>query len=181
MCGIWGIANLNCKIDNKTLIKTIKKLMVLSEKRGKEASGISILKGEDFSILRKAKVSHELLEDEEFKKIIHNKIMADSSDDAFIIGHSRMVTNGSQYLPENNQPVTKKNMALVHNGIIVNCDTLWGNTEGLEHDYEVDSEIILELFHKYISEGRTPEVAIKETFAKIQGMASVVVISQGQA
>lgn len=178
MCGIWGIANLNCKIDNKTLIKTIKKLMVLSEKRGKEASGISILKGEDFSILRKAKVSHELLEDEEFKKIIHNKIMADSSDDAFIIGHSRMVTNGSQYLPENNQPVTKKNMALVHNGIIVNCDTLWGNTEGLEHDYEVDSEIILELFHKYISEGRTPEVAIKETFAKIQGMASVVVISQ---
>jgi glutamine phosphoribosylpyrophosphate amidotransferase len=108
MCGIWGIADLNCKIDNKTLIKVIKKLIVLSEARGKEASGISILKGQELSTLRKAKVSHELLRDEDFKKVIHKKIIADSSDDVFIIGHSRMVTNGSQYQPENNQPVSKK-------------------------------------------------------------------------
>ena len=60
----------------------------------------------------------------------------------------------------------------------MNCDTLWKNNKELEHDYEVDSEVILELFHKYICEGRTPEVAMEETFEKIQGMASVIGISQ---
>lgn len=178
MCGIWGIVDLNNKIDSKTLIKAIKKLMVLSEIRGKEASGISVLKGPELSVLRKAKVSHELLRDEDFKRFLYDKIETNHSEDVFVMGHSRLVTNGSQYHPENNQPIAKKNMALVHNGIIVNGDSLWASDKELEHDYEVDSEIILELFYKYISEGRSPEFAIKETFEKIHGMASVLGISQ---
>ena len=178
MCGIWGIANLNCRIDNKVLIKIIKKLMVLSEIRGKEASGVSILKGDKLSVLRKAKASHELLKDKDFKTLIQDRILAGSSEDTLIIGHSRLVTNGSQYRPENNQPVTKKNIALVHNGIIVNCDELWTNVEGMEKNFEVDSEIILELFYKYVSEGKSPDMAMKETFERIQGMASVLSISQ---
>lgn len=178
MCGIWGIASINGGIDNKTLTKAIKKLMVLSEIRGKEASGISILKEERLSVLRKAKASHELLKDEDFKKLIHDRILSADPGDTLIIGHSRLVTNGSQYHPENNQPVTKRNIALVHNGIIVNCDELWRGVEGLEKNSEVDTEIILELFHKYLSEGGTPDEAMKETFGKIRGMASVLGISQ---
>lgn len=41
MCGIWGISDMNSGISRHLLLKMIRHLMILSETRGKDASGIA--------------------------------------------------------------------------------------------------------------------------------------------
>ena len=55
----------------------------------------------------------------------------------FFMGHSRLITNGNN----NNQPVLYDNITAIHNGIIVNCNELWGELK-LKPQLEIDSEVI---------------------------------------
>ena len=41
-----------------------------------------------------------------------------------VMGHSRMVTSGSSYNINNNQPIIKDDLLFIHNGIITNENTL---------------------------------------------------------
>lgn len=178
MCGIWGISDMGAKIDRKSLLKIIKKLMILSETRGKDASGIAVMHDGELNVLRKAMSSHELLKDLQFLKYAEKNILNTSFKNIWVTGHSRLVTNGTQYNPNNNQPIAKKHIALVHNGIIVNEDELWKNVPDAYKDYEVDSEAILETFnHKFIQYGNA-ERAIQETYHDLRGMASTIMLVQ---
>lgn len=178
MCGIWGISCLNNKISYELLEKIMQRLMVLSESRGKEAAGVAVLQEENMIVLRKAIPASKLMKDDDYKNVVNKYIKESHSKDIFVIGHSRLVTNGSQYHPNNNQPVAKKETALVHNGIIVNADEIWKKEEGIEKDYEVDSEVFLELFHKYITRGESIKRAISKTYEQIYGMASTIILSR---
>ena len=178
MCGIWGISDMGADITHKTLIKIIKRLMILSETRGKDASGIAVMQDDRLCVLRKAKSSHELLKDMEFIRYLEDNILKSTSGNIWITGHSRLVTNGTQYNPENNQPIAKKHMALVHNGIIVNEDELWNGLPENTREYEVDSEAVLETIHyQYMKSGSAREAAAK-AFKCIRGMASVICLMQ---
>lgn len=178
MCGIWGISDMGADITRKTLIKVIKRLMILSETRGKDASGIAVMQDDRLCVLRKAKSSHELLKDIEFIRYLEENISKSTSGSIWITGHSRLVTNGTQYNPENNQPIAKKHMALVHNGIIVNEDELWNGLPENTREYEVDSEAVLETIHyQYMKSGSAREAAAK-AFKCIRGMASVICLMQ---
>lgn len=178
MCGIWGISDMGADITHQTLVKIIKKLMVLSETRGKDASGIAVMQDDKLCVLRKAKSSHELLKDAEFIRYLEDNVLKSTSENIWITGHSRLVTNGTQYNPDNNQPIAKKHMALVHNGIIVNEDELWSGLPENTREYEVDSEAVLETIHyQYMKSGSVRE-ATTETFKCIRGMASVICLMQ---
>ena len=89
-----------------------------------------------------------------------------------------MVTNGTQYNPNNNQPVAKKNIALVHNGIIVNESELWDHLQDVSREYDVDSESILETFRNYLKITGDVKEAIADTYDAIQGMASTIWLIQ---
>lgn len=178
MCGIWGISNLNNKLAPNLLEEIIHSLMVLSESRGKEASGVAVLQQNNMVVLRKAIPATKLIQGNEYKELINKYIKESNVEDIFIIGHSRLVTNGSQYHPNNNQPVVKKDIALVHNGIIVNADDIFREETETEKNYEVDSEILVELLHKYIRQGNDIEKAMKMVYSKIYGMASTITLSR---
>lgn len=178
MCGIWGISDMGAGIDRKLLLKIIKKLMILSETRGKDASGIAVMHDGELNVLRKAMPSHEFLNDLQFAKFTEKNILNTESRNIWIVGHTRLVTNGTQYKPNNNQPIAKKHMTLVHNGIIVNEDELWRNMPDACKDYEVDSEAILETFNHKLSMGKNVEDAIKETYHDLRGMSSTIMLMQ---
>lgn len=178
MCGIWGISDMGAGIDRKILLKIIKKLMVLSETRGKDASGIAVMHNGELNVLKKAMSSHELLKDLQFVKYTEKNILNTDSKNIWVTGHSRLVTNGTQYNPNNNQPIAKKHIALVHNGIIVNEDELWENMPDAYKDYEVDSEAILETFNHKFSQCENAEAAIQETYHDLRGMASGIMLVQ---
>ena len=63
-----------------------------------------------------------------------------------ILGHSRLVTNGQS----DNQPVTFNNIAVIHNGIIVNHESLWRRI-GKKPNLKIDTEIIPALFSYFQS------------------------------
>lgn len=149
MCGIWGISDNNSGIERALLYKIMKEMMLLSETRGKDASGVAVMQSNRLNIIRKAKSSKELLKDSDFLYYAKKNILESNNKNIMMVGHSRLMTNGTQYIPNNNQPVAKKGLALVHNGIIVNEDSLWDKVGKENQEYDVDSEVILELISYY--------------------------------
>ena len=177
MCGIWGVSDSGAILDRQTLVKIVKKLMLLSETRGKDASGIAVMHEGYLNVLRKAKSSHELLQDIEFLKYLEENIIK-TTGSIQVIGHSRLVTNGTQYNPYNNQPVAKNGCALVHNGIVVNEEELWEKMTCRRRDYQVDSEVILESYCDNVDKKLEPRAAMEMTYGTLKGMASTLLLSQ---
>ena len=174
MCGIWGIVSLKETIDSESICKIGKRLFALSESRGKEASGISVLSEAGLFSLKGAIPASELVKSREYKNFINVQVLDRKSEEIFIIGHSRLVTNGSQFHADNNQPIVKKGISMVHNGIIVNHDKLWEENPKLNRDYEVDTEILVELITHFLDSGMSVQNALQTTYMKIEGMASII-------
>lgn len=171
MCGIWGIINKESNIPDRYLKDIAKELMILSEERGKDASGCAILSEELLSVLKRDITSSKLMRSKEYLNDIEEHIHGNGN--FIMIGHSRMITNGEQAC--NNQPVVKHGIAVVHNGIIVNDEELWKANCELERSYDVDTEIMVELFNKYYVSGEVAD-AVKHCYADIKGMASTISI-----
>ena len=129
MCGIFGlIVKPQSKITEKSLEDILRKIAILSESRGKDSSGITFRNENEnkIHIIKGDIPIHELLKSVALKKELNNSIVAFNQGKVFsAFGHARLVTNGSQLEEENNQPVLKDNIIIVHNGIIVNVDELW--------------------------------------------------------
>lgn len=170
MCGIFGIISI---VEDTHQVQRAQadwtSLMESSISRGKDSSGsiffdyqqkrIEVIKG-NVSIA-------ELKKDNRWKSAWErgrrgNRFLA--------MGHTRLVTNGSQMENQNNQPVILDNQFLLHNGIVVNHEKLWSDHPQLHRSFEIDSEIILALIQANLHQGI--DVAVKEANAKLQGTYS---------
>ena len=144
MCGIFGlITSENSGYEKSFLEKSFTKLAKLSQSRGKDSSGISILNEEEgsFNILKGALAIEQLINDRQFNNLI-SKSLNNFSNSNFLMGHARLVTNGTQLSDNNNQPIIKGNTITIHNGIIANVDELWRKHSELDREYEIDTELL---------------------------------------
>ncbi len=181
MCGIFGlIADKEAPYSHKLIKKSVVNLALLSESRGKDSSGFAFRNESDETInVYKGSVPISLLIKESF---FENEIERGLSLDKnplnqltkktfSVIGHARLVTNGTQMENQNNQPVVKDGLVGVHNGIIVNVDELWKKASGYFRKYEIDTEIMFSLF-RHFDETENSSVSsisktIKETFGTV--------------
>ena len=83
------------------------------------------------------------------------------------MGHSRLVTNGSQLNDLNNQPVVKDGIIGIHNGIIVNENELWSRHPEIQRTSEIDTEVMLALIRKYIRDDWDVATAVSKTVNEI--------------
>lgn len=179
MCGIFGITvSASSGASRLELKSAVQELFRLSESRGKEASGISILSGSTISIYKTALRASAMARTKEYRKFLSAAISGSLKGSAplAIIGHSRLVTNGRQGVNSNNQPIIKDGIVGVHNGIIVNCDSLWQQYPALKRLYEVDSEIIFSLIRSFCQENISLVESVRRTFALIRGAASIAAL-----
>jgi hypothetical protein len=95
-----------------------------------------------------------------------------------VMGHSRLVTNGSQLNDDNNQPVVKDGVIGIHNGIIANEDDLWSRHPEIRRSYEIDTEVMLALFRKYIQNDRDIATALTKTVGEIFGTVAAAFFIQ---
>jgi hypothetical protein len=65
-----------------------------------------------------------------------------------IAGHSRLITQGLA----DNQPVVRDNIAVVHNGIVLNTPEIW-KTLGAKPHLEIDTEVISAIAHRVLQGG----------------------------
>jgi len=93
------------------------------------------------------------------------------------IGHTRWATHG---IPNeiNAHPHASSRVAVVHNGIIENFQTLREELQALGAQFETDTdtEVIVHLITHYLEDGMTPEAATTKTLHKLKGAFALGVI-----
>ncbi|MDR4508730.1 MAG: hypothetical protein MRJ65_10945 [Candidatus Brocadiaceae bacterium] len=181
MCGIFGlVANTQSGLTKSDFDLTLKYLVKLSEPRGREAAGVAIASDNKISIYKKAAKPSEILKSIDFKTFLSSSISSTTSNDfnnmnlpISVIGHTRLVTAGTQVFSENNQPIVSNRVVGVHNGIIVNEHSLLNLLSGYKNVPESDSAMLFLLIDKFYKESGDPLTAVLKAYAEIQGTASV--------
>jgi asparagine synthetase B (glutamine-hydrolysing) len=184
MCGIFGVLAGKGSSFAPTLFEpTVNHLFKLSESRGKEASGLAFLSEDTIQVYKRPVSASSLIRSEEYKEIFKRALTngASSKKDnvskpVIIIGHSRLVTSGSQGFHQNNQPIIKSGMVGVHNGIITNDGNLWKQFPSIKRQYEIDTEVLLSLIRLFYNEKRSIIEAVQAAFSNIRGYASVAIL-----
>ena len=181
MCGIFGlVANTQTALTKSKFELILKSLMKLSEPRGREAAGIAIASDNKISTYKYATKPSRILKSLEFKTFLDSCISPNGSNDCnktyvpiAAIGHTRLVTTGTQVFSENNQPIVSGHLVGVHNGIIVNEQSLLPLISNSQKKLETDSAVLFSLIDKFYVECGDLITAVLKTYAGIQGSASV--------
>ena len=171
MCGIFGVVAARDTGRTEALLRS---LFRLSESRGKEASGVAGVAGDEIRVLKSPMPSTQLLRSRSYARYLAPLLRRDR---VAIIGHSRLVTNGSQVEHANNQPVCVDDIAGVHNGIIVNEAALWGAHPELVRTHEVDTEVLLRLVRLGARAAGSFVGGVRRAFAEIRGVANVAMLA----
>ena len=182
MCGIFGlIIHKKADLEREFIKKSFKTLATLSESRGKDSSGL-VFRNEyerKLQVIKGPVALNNLLTSIEVVKQLDGMIGAfcvkkgDDKNSSFaVMGHSRLVTNGSQLNEENNQPVIKDGIIGIHNGIIVNDTDLWAQFPEIEREFQIDSEVLFALIRKYLREGCEIAAAVSNTVKNVFGTVS---------
>ncbi|MFW9979136.1 MAG: hypothetical protein ACFFEJ_13705 [Candidatus Thorarchaeota archaeon] len=177
MCGIIGvIAGKESNLSYSVFRKIVESLFKLSESRGKESAGFSLLKDNAIHVYKVPIPATRMLKTKTCKTLLDANLDSKKqiSSPISLIGHSRLVTDGSQNKHENNQPVVKSGIVGVHNGIIVNSSSLWDKYPSLSREYDIDTEILLDLTRYYFSQSNSLEGALKQAMTIIKGNASII-------
>lgn len=168
MCGIFGLIQ---RDNPKKASHLFRDLFLLSESRGKEASGFAIHNENEIIVFKTPFPASTLVNSEEFRNHISK-----SQVKPFVgMGHSRLVTNGYEHKNSNNQPVVKDDFIVIHNGIIVNYDELWKKYHLEERMSDLDSELIPVIIKNHLSKGFGE--AVKCLFSDIEGMTNTGILS----
>ncbi|OYT36663.1 glutamine--fructose-6-phosphate transaminase (isomerizing) [Candidatus Pacearchaeota archaeon ex4484_71] len=163
MCGIIGyIGERNAR---EVILEGLKKL----EYRGYDSAGISIISKNSLKTVKKVGRIKELEKDKKVKDLF-GKIG---------IGHTRWATHGKPS-EKNSHPHLdcKKKIAIVHNGIIENYQSLKKLLISEKHKFnsDTDSEIISHLIEKFYEDNL--EEAVIKALRLLEGTFGLAVISK---
>lgn len=164
MCGIVGFFGPNG--GKKFIIDGLKKL----EYRGYDSWGMALLEKDGLKVFKETgKIS--TIRQEEI-----------DSEGNVAIGHTRWATHGA-VTQENAHPHTdcKKQIAVVHNGIINNYQTLKAELIKKGHSFssETDTEVIPHLIEEYLKKETSLLEATRKALNDLAGNFAICVIAKG--
>ena len=149
MCGIFGFIGPEA-LDTSS----VKTLVTHAQQRGRDSSGMVIHQGEDYHAYRADYRIGWLL----------NRIPPLGN---LFFGHSRLVTNGTG----DNQPVSREQVLVLHNGIVVNEAAIWKEL-GKKPELEVDTEVIPAIIASHLDSGGSIETAADRVLAIAEGVVA---------
>jgi glucosamine--fructose-6-phosphate aminotransferase (isomerizing) len=178
MCGIFGLIVKETSPLTNDFNDLVESLFLLSESRGKEASGYAFLSGNTIEVVKSPLKASELVKQRVFRNgLTKNKTKAVSSQNSFsVIGHSRLVTDGYEQDNQNNQPVVTNDFVMVHNGIVVNHNELWLNYPQIRRQSNLDTEIIPAILLKFLNQGKSISESFGLMYDEINGMTTLATI-----
>lgn len=183
MCGIFGVSvTESAGWPPRDIERAFRELLLLSESRGKEAAGVAALNNGRIEVYKSALAASDMLRTRAYAEILDRSLRNGAvngrrvSHSVTLIGHSRLVTTGSQFSPDNNQPVIAGRAVGIHNGIVVNHEELWTRFPRLTRRSQVDTEVVLVLMRMFCDDGQPLEEAVRATFRLIKGATSIAVL-----
>ena len=126
-----------------------------SQQRGMDSSGL-FFRGRDSYVLTRATGDASTL----LKDVAPHPT-------EFIMGHSRLVTNGL----DDNQPVFRDSVCVLHNGIIVNHESLWSSVNRTRRQ-EIDTEIIAAIAADVLEKGEPVEAIAEQVLGRCEGVVA---------
>ncbi|MER3403387.1 MAG: amidophosphoribosyltransferase [Armatimonadota bacterium] len=167
-CGLFGIYASGEDVARWTYFG-----LFALQHRGQESAGIAVSDGEGVRAYRDlGLVTH-----------VFSEPILQSLNGYIAVGHTRYSTTGSSTL-RNVQPITcstlQGNIAVAHNGNLVNAHTLRAELEALGEQFEStnDSEVIVRLIARAY-QGDIVE-AIRAMMARVQGAYSLAILTPTQ-
>lgn len=167
----------------------LQRIAVRSQTRGRDSSGFAIRCGDGTPtrVLRAPMTMSRLIESAPFETLRsatlgNTALQPEDGTPALVaaIGHSRLVTNGTQLADHNNQPVVRSGVVGVHNGIVVNEAELWAQA-GEQPKYDIDTEALLALFAARLRQGDDSLEAIRTLQRVVRGNFSIALLPSDRA
>jgi len=154
MCGIFGsISSINVDIKNLT------SLALHSKQRGKDSSGLIYYQSNEYKIERA---------DFEITRLIKKVNLKNTK---IVLGHSRLITNGLS----DNQPVVRGNIAVLHNGIIVNEEEIWSQLS-VKRELTIDTETIVAIAEEYLNVSEDLSNLFNAILSKCKGIIACALL-----
>ena len=182
MCGIMGfITGCNSRLDPPARRILLKRLLGLSESRGKEASGVVLSIGPRIEVLKRPVRAACMVRSEDYRCLIRRaeRVGGGRACDARVaMGHTRMVTCGSAAIHDNNQPVLRRGLLCLHNGIVVNDRDIWRSLFGDEPGFDLDTEVIVRLVAHFRERGHSLAEAVRAAFGRLKGANSIAIMAE---
>jgi hypothetical protein len=180
MCGIFGIITKSNSSYNTNLISNVlKDLARMSERRGKDSSGLCINnKGTDtIEVIKGPVTTSKLFSSKTTKSLLQSGLESKNMKQGIcVFGHARLVTNGTQLNDDNNQPIVRDGIIAVHNGIVANDSELWEKHKVLKRAYEIDTEVLLAIINEKNTSGLSIEESVLQAIDEIEGTASLALM-----
>lgn len=163
MCGIVGGVTQRNVLG--ILVEGLKRL----EYRGYDSAGVALVEPNGDLSVRKALGKVSELE----KELIENPTRGNLG-----IAHTRWATHGKPS-QANAHPHYSDHIAIVHNGIIENHESLRAQltTDGYKFTTETDTEVIAHLLHKVYGQEQDLFTALQRTVSQLEGAYGLAVIS----
>ena len=153
MCGIFGIVN-----QAPASLKDLPLLAKHAEQRGRDSSGIVIATENMFDVLRA---------DFQLGKLLRNY---KSIETRMVMGHSRLITNGMA----DNQPIVRDGIIAIHNGIIVNHESIWSRLKK-SRELQVDSEVIAAIVAEHLEAGGEVKSIADAVLSECKGVVACAI------
>ena len=154
MCGIFGIIS-DKKINNSHL----RELALHARQRGRDSSGLIYHNNDSYTIKR---ASYDL------KKLLNEQ---QSFDTKIIMGHSRLITDGLN----DNQPVIRDDVCVIHNGIVVNNDKIWKEID-VTRTLQIDTEVINGIVISHLNQNGAITDIANEVISRCKGTISCILL-----
>ena len=164
MCGIVGAVAKQDVVP--VLLQGLNKL----EYRGYDSAGIAVLDSE--KCLKRVRRPGKI-------KDLESALLDDPATGFIGIAHTRWATHGEPTEYNAHPHVCNNSVAVVHNGIIENFETLKEAQQNLDYIFtsDTDTEVIVHQLHKYVDKGATLLDAVKHTVKDLEGAYALGVIS----
>jgi glutamine---fructose-6-phosphate transaminase (isomerizing) len=176
MCGIFGIiVSRRTSLGSRDVFKLFEAFGAASQTRGREGSGVLASMGGQTYVHRSPDAFDGLVRSNAYRGLLARIAgeRAALERGALVIGHARLATHGSQGVESNNQPVGYEGIYCLHNGIVVNAPSLWGDLAPLQPRTEVDSEVISALVAAGMQAGHGFAPAVRSALSRLDGEFSV--------
>jgi glutamine---fructose-6-phosphate transaminase (isomerizing) len=181
MCGIFGFSVNKEKTTFKQFHKNVNLLFEYSQARGRDSAGIAIMADEALHVHKEVVEPLRMIKQDKFIQTLEMGYR-DSSASLCIIGHCRLVTNGSFSDNENNHPIEMENLIGIHNGIVLNADEMEGvEFEAISREHwkaASDTKIFFKKLDELAEASGDLRKAIVQGFDDLEGSASIALINK---